>query len=189
MLQSPLRGCAPWPVGALEGADIIASVVVCLCNGLRFLHCRHAGLEYALAVEDRCARHRKPRAHGELRAPLQRMRNSFPRDKHEDAGDKQHQEIDNEREVFLQTVVPGCTRCYSAMGTSKRCHMSTRKRWRRPPPAPPRIEDRYWRRAPGGLVGWSGRVLQPDQLIRQHEPEKDAPITATPHARASIGGR
>jgi hypothetical protein len=32
-------------------------------------------------------------------------------------------------------------------------------------------------------------VLQPDQLIRQHEPEKDAPITATPHARASIGGR
>jgi hypothetical protein len=86
-------------------------------------------------------------------------------------------------------VVPGCTRCYSAMGASKRCHMSTRKRWRRPPPAPPRIEDRYWRRAPGGLVGWSGRVLQPDQLIRQHEPEKDAPITATPHARASIGGR
>src|ERR1700719_5259292 len=86
-------------------------------------------------------------------------------------------------------VVPGCTRCYSAMGASKRCHMSTKKRWRRPPPAPPRIEDRYWRRAPGGLVGWSGRGLQPDQLIRQHEPQKDAPITATPPARASIGGR
>ena len=55
-------------------------------------------------------------------------------------------------------------------------------------PDPPHVDGQE-QPAPGGLVGWSGRVLQPDQLIRQHEPEKDAPITATPHARASIGGR
>ncbi len=52
--------------------------------------------------------------------------------------------------------------------------MSTQKRWRKPPPAQPRPEDRFWRRAPGGLLGWSGRVLQPDQQMREREPDYES---------------
>jgi hypothetical protein len=51
--------------------------------------------------------------------------------------------------------------------------MSTKKHWRKPPPAKPRAEDRFWRRAPGGLLGWSGRVLQPDQQMRERQPEDE----------------
>jgi hypothetical protein len=52
--------------------------------------------------------------------------------------------------------------------------MSTKKRWRKPPPTKPRPEDRFWRRAPGGLVGWSGRVLQPDQQMRERRPDDES---------------
>jgi hypothetical protein len=52
--------------------------------------------------------------------------------------------------------------------------MSTKKRWRKPPPAPPRPEDRFWRRAPGGLLGWSGRVLRPDQQMRERKPDDES---------------
>ncbi len=44
-------------------------------------------------------------------------------------------------------------------------------RWRKPPPTKPRPEDRFWRRAPGGLLGWSGRVLQPDQQMQERKPD------------------
>jgi hypothetical protein len=52
--------------------------------------------------------------------------------------------------------------------------MSTKKRWRKPPPTGPRPEDRFWRRAPGGLLGWSGRVLQPDQQMRERKPDDES---------------
>jgi hypothetical protein len=52
----------------------------------------------------------------------------------------------------------------------RRWRMSTKKRWRKPPPSKPRPEDRFWRRAPGGLLGWSGRVLQPDQQMQRLMP-------------------
>jgi len=61
--------------------------------------------------------------------------------------------------------------------------MSAKKHWRKPPPAKPRPEDRFWRRAPGGLLGWSGRVLQPDQQMQQRRPDDEhGPACGSPHA-------
>jgi len=52
--------------------------------------------------------------------------------------------------------------------------MSTKKRWRKSPADKPRAEDRFWRRAPGGLLGWSGRVLEPDRQVRERRPGEES---------------